>query len=150
MEYFKRLPVKYRKLFGIAFALMGIGLLWHAFSSLGNIENFLKDSVSVNGTVVELVQKIGSGGKGFTGYTYSPEVSFTTSDGEGYIAVSNFGSNPPAYSAGQEVNILYNSKNPYDIRINNFFEIWSASLVSFIMGVVFSLLGLWIVFFLHN
>jgi hypothetical protein len=66
------------------------------------------------GTVIDL-EKNGSGKKS----TYMPKIEFITDTGQKVMYVYRSGSNPPAYSIGQRVNIIYSKDNPENFIIGS-------------------------------
>ena len=146
MEYRTNLNQKNSKPAGALFILVGLCAIVASFFLSGGTQNFLKNAISTDGTVLELVESINHNSHG-SSYIYAPKISFTTKNGEEYTVVSNSGSNPPAYRVGQKVGVLYNPKNPTDFRINSFLDIWGGLLILSGIGAVFFVIGLWMVFF---
>lgn len=55
--------------------------------------------------------------------------------------MSTAGSNPPSYSKGQKVEVLYLTTEPQNAKINDFFSIWGGSVILGGLGGVFFLIG---------
>ncbi|NCC21314.1 MAG: DUF3592 domain-containing protein [Alphaproteobacteria bacterium] len=93
------------------FLLIGVGLMgggWY----LGEKQAFLEgNGVRAPGTVVELESVYSSSSDG-GGYTYYPVVRFNTREGESVRFRSGSGSNPPMYSTGEAVTVLYDPNAP--------------------------------------
>lgn len=112
---------KPRQKLGCAFALMPLGAIimagvgiWYAIVSWG----FYSKGVKVQGTVVRLASSSDSDGT-----TYSPVFSYTV-DGQQYEYESVNSSNPPSYSVGDTVTLLYDPAKPERARQNSFWELW--------------------------
>lgn len=122
------------------FTLFGLGLLCGAFLFYINTHNFLKSALTVNGTVVELVSSRSSDST-----TYRPVVEFKTLDGQLIEFTSSSGSNPPSYSRGEIVDVLYQASSPDSARINGFFSLWGGCVILGAMGAVFFAIGFGII-----
>jgi hypothetical protein len=118
------------------FTVLGAALLIGAVTSYNNVSGFLKDAVSVQGTVVKMVRS--SGGDSTT---YKPIVAFVVSEGHAVQITSNVGSNPPAYSVGDSIEVLYPPETPQDARINSFFDLWWATVFMVSMGAPLFIIG---------
>jgi hypothetical protein len=118
------------------FSLIGAGMLWGATLFYSNTSTFLEEAITAPGTVVDLVA---SHSRDST--TYRPSVEFTSRSGAPASFVSSTGSNPPSYSVGQKVEVLYRPTNPRDARINDFFTLWGGATVLGGMGFVFAGVG---------
>jgi hypothetical protein len=80
---------------------------------------------------IRMIRKTASGGR-----TLRPVVAFETQDGREITFISSFGSNPPKYSPGDTVSVLYLPDNPEEAEINDFFAIWGHIIIPSIMGSV--------------
>lgn len=99
-------------------------------------QEFLKYAVATEGTVVELVRSRSSDST-----TYSPVVQFKTQGGSIVEFTSSSGSNPPSYSKGEVVEVLYQESSPEQAKINGFFSLRGASTILGGIGSVFFLVG---------
>ncbi|MGH2710858.1 MAG: DUF3592 domain-containing protein [Actinomycetota bacterium] len=104
---------------------------------------FLESAVPAQGVVTGLVAS--SGGEG--GTVYKPVVQFTTADGQTAGFTGNVGSNPPRYSVGQTVKVLYSPTNPSDARIPGFFGMWFVPVFLGIFGAAFLGVGIFLALF---
>jgi hypothetical protein len=68
------------------------------------------------------------------GVAYAPIFSFSASDGRIYTITSSVGANPPAFSIGQAVTILYDKANPANAKIDSVGQLWFFSIFFGIMG----------------
>ena len=89
-------------LFLIGFITFGIGggLTYHQII-------FRQNAIQVPGEVINLSESCDD-----DGCAYRPTVRFTTLEGETVFYNSNYGSYPPEYEVGENVAVLYKSKNP--------------------------------------
>lgn len=118
------------------FILIGIGMLAGAFLIYKSTSSFLAEAAKAEGTVVELAQSRSSDST-----TYRPVVQFTSQNGQAIEFVSSIGSNPPSYSKGQKVEVLYHPTDPQNAKISGFFPLWGSSVFLGGMGGVFFLIG---------
>lgn len=86
-----------------------------------------------NAVVVGFHEEVASKG----GISYFPVFQFVNSmTGENVTAMGSMGTNPPRYSEGQEVEILYNPNNPTVGAIgNSFWDQWIFSIISLPLGI---------------
>ena len=103
-------------------------------------QDFLKKANIAQGTVIELVRK-----KTDKSTTYSPVILFTTKEGNEIKFTSSISSSPPSYNEGERVEVLYDPKNPKEASINSFASLWIGPLVLGVLGIVFFLIGFFIV-----
>jgi hypothetical protein len=104
-----------KKLFLILILLAaGAGFLLFGFHELSNGLDLTRNGLKTEGTVIDL-EKSGSGEKS----TYMPEVEFITDSGQKVAYVYRSGSNPPAYSIGQSVEVVYAKDDPRNFMIGS-------------------------------
>jgi hypothetical protein len=97
-------------------------------------ESFIRSSLAVDGTVVELyAHRPGHGSD-----TYAPVFTYTADDGQTYRVTSRISSNPPAFAPGQHVRVLFLKGQPGTARIGSFKQLWTAAFTCGIVGAVFS------------
>lgn len=65
-----------------------------------------------------------------------PVVEFTPAGGTARTFRDSTGSNPPAYEAGDRVEVLYPADSPEDARLNGFLSLWLLPLVFGGIGLV--------------
>ena len=118
------------------FAAIGIAMLAGALYWVQNIRTFLAQAGSAQGTVIDLVRSSSS-----SSGTWAPVVRFVTAKGEKIEFTSSTGSNPPSYSQGESVEILYDPGKPRDARINGFVALWLGPMIVGGIGSVFFLIG---------
>ncbi len=124
--------MKTMKLVTWLFLLVGAAMLIGAFLLYQNTTRFLETAVETEGVVIKLV---GSD-------TYAPVVEFLTQDGRLVQFKSSTGSNPPSYSEGETVRVLYPPERPQRARIDGIFSLWGGSMILGGMGAVFFGTGL--------
>jgi hypothetical protein len=120
------------------FPAIGIAMLAGALFWVQNIRSFLAQASTAQGTVVELVQ---SRSRSSNSSTYAPVVRFVTAKGEKIEFTSGAGSNPPSYSQGESVEVLYEPGAPRDARINGFDSLWLGPTIVGGIGSIFFLIG---------
>jgi len=119
------------------FLLVGLALLagtvWWAVST----RSFVARAAVAQGTVVALAPS--SGSKNST--VYHPVVDYVLPGGQMVEIRSSSGSNPPAYSVGEKVEVLYLPDRPREGRIRGVFSLWGGPLILGGLGLVFSGIG---------
>ena len=113
------------------FVVGGAALLGGVVMGL-HIRSFVAHAQSVPGTVVRMEQKPGSD----DGTVYHPVVEFTKVSGQ-QATLTGYGSNPPAYEAGEVVRVLYDPLDPGEARIDDFWSLWGASAGLAALGLLF-------------
>jgi hypothetical protein len=114
------------------FTLVGIGMLAGTIFFYQRTRSFVDGVETAEGTVVELNR---------SSSTYRPVVRFRDRRGEEIEFMSSTGSNPPSYSRGERVEVLYLPSRPDQAQINGFFSLWLGPLILGFLGVVFLLIG---------
>jgi hypothetical protein len=117
---------------------VGIGglftLLGH--SNLKSIRKNRATWLSIQGAVVDLVERTGSKGKTL----YAPVYRYTVSGAE-YTATSNTASTPPGYKVGDPIKLVVNPEKPGDSEvIDSSTWIFSCGLLT--MGVLVLAIGI--------
>mgnify|MGYP006195199277 FL=1 len=125
------------------FTLVGFAMLAGAFFVYNSTSSFLKDAVTAEGIVVELLVSRTS-----DSISYRPLVEFTAQNGQVIEFAPSAGSNPARYAEGEQVEVLYQAARPSDAKINDFFSLWGVALILAGMGAVFFLVGAGIIVFI--
>lgn len=134
--------MKTLKIIKYLFAIIGLGMMAGSFFLYQNTATFLESAISAEGEVVELVRSSSSSSStSGSSYTYAPVVKFKTSKGESIEFKSTTSSNPPSYTRGERVEILYTEDKPHEAKINSFFSLWGGAVIVGGIGVVFFLIG---------
>ncbi len=139
-------PQKKLNMLRIIFGISAIVLLLIAIGAAFNTNRFLEKAVATEGVVIDLVEK-GSTDSGNT--LYAPVVAFTTKEGEQVEFVSASSSYPPAYELNESIEVLYLPEKPTDAKIKGTFSLWGVSIITGILGVVFSIFPL-VLFLIGN
>ncbi|MBW4564695.1 MAG: DUF3592 domain-containing protein [Mojavia pulchra JT2-VF2] len=127
--------------FGSIFA--GIGSIFAVTGIMFgiNTHSFVGTAVSTQGTVIDLKLHLSTDSKGRSSSFYYPVVKFAPNSGEPIIFESNAGSKPPAFTKGQQVEVLYDPQKPKSAMINSWFELWFLPAMFTGMGSLFVLIG---------
>ena len=114
--------------------MLAIGAGWAIY-----VEIFLHRSVAADGSVVGLVpvQNQDDGQM-----NYAPTFTFTAADGKLYTLTSGTASNPPGFTVGQPVKVLYIKGDPSGAKLDTFWQLWFIPVVFESLGVVFTGMGL--------
>ncbi len=118
------------------FTFLGLAMLAGTLYINEDTRSFLAKATKTEGTVVQLVLSYSNHSR-----TYHPVVRFTERNGQTIEFVSSIGSNPPGYSEGEKVEVLYLPAEPYKARLNSFFSLWGASIIVGALGGIFLLIG---------
>lgn len=116
---------------GICLCLIGLG-----FGTYTSI--FLIQSVSAKGVIVDL-DEIPDAENG--NVNYAPVFTFTAEDGQTYTVRSRVASNPPSFSKGQQVKVLYRRSSPGAAKLGYFGQLWFVTLVFVGLGAAFGIPG---------
>ncbi|MDX1672512.1 MAG: DUF3592 domain-containing protein [Balneolaceae bacterium] len=104
---------------------------------------FLETALPDTGKVVALNEK-SSTSDGTTSYTYYPVVEYTPGDNENKITFEHdVGSNPPSYSVGEEVEVLYDPQDPDEAIIDAGIMNWFGAGIATILGLFFFMGGIY-------
>ncbi|HEX6614415.1 MAG TPA: DUF3592 domain-containing protein [Rhodanobacteraceae bacterium] len=129
----------------VVMLVVGVAMLAGAVYMYNDARGFLADAVHAQGTVVDL-QRTESlshdDNHTYTSVSYYPMVQFTDASGKRIEFTSGSGSNPPAYSRGDQVDVLYHADAPEKARINSFMSLWFGPLLVGGLGVVFTAIGI--------
>jgi hypothetical protein len=121
---------------GLCFLVLlvaGAGFLFFGFHELSNGMELVRSGLKTEGMVVGL-ERSGLGKKS----TYMPEIEFITDTGQTVTCTYSLGSNPPAYSVGQRVNIIYSKDDPENFIIDSNLS-FVFPLILILAGVLFVL-----------
>lgn len=126
----------------VTFLIIGFGMLVGALFWLVRQRSFVASARHAQGTVVDLEQhRSSSSSNGSSGTTYAPVVTFATPDGQTHTFVSNSSSNPPSYSRGESVSVLYDQSKPESGTIDGWFSLWGGITIVGALGAIFTLIG---------
>ena len=117
---------------GANFVLAGIvftpvGIVWWL-----NVRHFVQTAEQTEGTVIELVKNRSKEG----GSSYCPVVEYTDHLGQRHEHRANVSSNPPHFSVGDKVQILYDQNNPDSAMINHWLYLYFSSVLFVFLGAV--------------
>lgn len=120
----------------VIFTLVGFGMLAGAFFAFQSTSTFRETATAKPGVVTDLIRSRSSDSN-----AYYPIVRFEYEPGRPMEFQSSSGSNPPGYSRGEEVRVLFAPGEPESARIDGFFSLWGAALIVGSIGGVFFLVG---------
>lgn len=119
------------------FAVIGLGMLLGAAAVRSHTASFVARATRTQGTVTALVSQRSTGNNSVS---YRPVVRFQAGE-QRIVFSSSVASNPPAYSVGETVEVLYLESNPYDAKIDSFSSLWFFPALLGAMGAIFLALG---------
>ena len=131
------------QLLGGIFGLVGVISIAIGSFAARKTRRFLTRAKATRGTVVHLVMRSSTDSEdGSISYAYYPIIKFMAQTGEDIEFESSSGSNPPMYTVGQPVEILYDPQDPHRAKIHSFFDLWLATTLFLGVGGVFTVVGL--------
>ncbi|MEH2117639.1 DUF3592 domain-containing protein [Nostoc sp.] len=110
---------KFSRIFGSIFGGVGSIIAVTGIIIGLNTRSFVTSAIPAQGTIIDLVQRSSTDSKGSSSYVYYPVVKFTARSGESTVFEADTGSNPPEFTKGQQVEILYSPQKPDSARINS-------------------------------
>jgi hypothetical protein len=115
----------FQKVFG--FVLLGLS----AFLLTVSLVFYLNSEV-VSGEIIEL--KIIQGSNMHAAETYAPKYRYTIKD-KTYEKISSSNASPPKFKVRQKITVRYLASDPNNSQINEFFELFGGSIITFCMGI---------------
>ncbi|MEW6443233.1 MAG: DUF3592 domain-containing protein [bacterium] len=128
--------MKVLRIVGVIFGAAGLVLLASAAVTYNSTRGFVAASALATGTVVDLV--LDSGG---SGSVYFPVIRFAAANGEPVEFRSDFGSNPPSFGKGEQVQVRYDPAHPSHASVDSFSSLWFLTILFSGMGSVFACAG---------
>ncbi len=131
----------YSKNIGPKGAVYILAFMAFVFSAVGGaflyftIE-FNKNAMPVTGWVVDVSAHYNDGST-----TYKPTISYIDENGFKQTGQTNMSSSSYNYPRGAEVNILYDTRNPGEVRINTWFSLWGFPLIFLGVGIVLAIVA---------
>lgn len=122
---------------GVVFSLVGSLLVVIGLFILARTRVFISKSREVKGTVIRMVSSFGSEG----GTVYAPVFKFTTLQGQVVEVEEKVFSNPPEFTQGQVVDILYDPENPSRARVKKWFNLYFVPILLGGLGIIFGGIG---------
>jgi len=122
------------KRFALYVCLAGGVLMLAAIVWCMRIDHFRNQAIVTQGTVIAFTKPLSENRTSYdsrpktTTPTYAPVVRFLTQEGRSVEFTSKSGTNPPRYSEGDTVEVLYSSSSPEKATINDFSSLRKKSL----------------------
>ncbi len=121
------------------FLLMGPLFLGGALISAHRTQQFLRESVTVQGRIVALKQVRSTRDNSLT---YAPVFRFDVPGWHFTTVISHTSSNPPAFKPGEAVTVHYRQGHPEDAVIDSFGQLWLGDVVFGSVGAFFTAISL--------
>lgn len=125
----------------LVFLLVGIVLLTKAVRHAQRTRAFLTSARESTGEVIALEETPPQQPGADQDETYRPVVVFTAENGQRVRFESMASSNPPRYSVGDQVPVLYDPERPSDARIRSFHDLWFMPALLGGLGLAFTVVG---------
>lgn len=124
-------------LLGVIFGLVGGLLFVIAVFVFVHTRMFIGRAQEVKGTVVRMVYRHSSEGGG----GYSPVYQFRTITGQTIEVQDGLSSNPPMFTEGQIIDVLYDPENPQKARIKRWMSLYFLPALLGGLGMIFGGVG---------
>ncbi|RFA25573.1 hypothetical protein CAI21_18785 [Alkalilimnicola ehrlichii] len=122
------------------FLFIGLSALVGAGVTGYNSYRFVTTAEPTVGVVLEVRREIGRDSDGNQTVRYYPVVRYQGPNGMATYR-SRSGSSSPRFSVGELVPMLYDPANPRNVRMDDFFDLWTATVLFSVFGVIFTLVG---------
>jgi len=103
---------------------LGLILLYYAYQNYTKTTNLISHGVKTTATVSNLIQVNSD-----DGYTYKAVFEFMDRNENSYQLTSTVSSNPPMYKVGERVKVVYNAKDPEEVKVVSFWGLYQWSVV---------------------
>ncbi|MGC1276424.1 MAG: DUF3592 domain-containing protein [Planctomycetaceae bacterium] len=124
---------KMQRAAGRLFLVVGVGLLIVSASSGISTARFLHGSSIAQGSVIAIVDEQDAEGD----FSLRPRIVFETAEGQRAEFESRQRSNRSPYRVHDLVEVVYDPYRPTHAEINTVFNLWSVSIISFLVGASF-------------
>ncbi len=126
------------KYVGPIFTAIGVGVLaLGVYLGMERVD-FLETALQADGEVIQLNER-----RSDDSYVYYPVVSFILPDTDRTLTFEHdSGSNPPSYSVGEQVPVLYDPDNPQQAIIDAGLLNYMGAGIASLLGVIFALVGI--------
>ncbi len=114
-------------LLGFIFLLAGVGLMVSSFI-------FKSNALEATATVVSIEKNYSDEGSA----TYQPTFRFLDAEGSKHRAQTSMSSSGYNYKIGERVDILYDQRDPSNIRVDSWFSVWGFGAI---FAVFFGIFG---------
>jgi hypothetical protein len=128
----------WRRVFSRACLTVGPCFLAIALGFVIHTSVFLHYSIATSGNIISMASNHDNESNSLN---FAPVFAFSTKDGRMYTLTSDVYSNPPAYTVGQTVTVLYEQKNPAGAKLRSFWQLWLFPVVFGILGGVATCIG---------
>jgi len=117
--------------------IIGLALLTLGIISFGRARRLMTNGSLVQATVVENIPSRGSEG----GTMYTPLMEYSI-NGRVRSFSPTASANPPAYTIGEKVSLIYDPNNSHDIRIRSYWGVYLGSNILLAMALPMVLIGI--------
>ncbi len=118
------------------FLLLGCVLAYFSYQQYQKTQQLLVDGIRTVGIVKHMVIT-----QDDDGAMYSPVFEFTDRANQDHEFKSNIRSRPPAYEVGERVKLVYERKNPSNVKVVSFWGLYAASIILAMVAAPLLILG---------
>ena len=118
------------------FLFLGCALAYFSYQQYQKTQHLLQDGIRTVGIVKRMVIT-----QDDDGTMYSPVFEFTDRANKDHEFKSNISSRPPAYEVGEKVKLVYERKNPDNVKVVSFWGLYAASVIMAMVAAPLLILG---------
>lgn len=133
--------MKTLKILKYIFVTLGIIFLSITYYTYNNSKNFEENALTATGVVEDVLLADNNKNPG-----YVPAISFKTEEGKTIYFISSVSSNPPEYSKGDKVEVLYEASKPEQAKVKGLFSVWGATIIFGFLGFITFSCGCFVIF----
>lgn len=123
---------KNTRIVGIVFRIVGLIFLMVGAVLTYMTYDFMEYSVATTGTVISVSENYSDDG----GVTYRPTIRFVDNTGSKRQAKTFISSSGYNFPIKSDVDILYDTRDPTSLRLDNWFETWGFGIIFLASGIV--------------
>lgn len=110
--------------------ISGSYMLYRAIEENEEANILLKSGVETDAIVIENVKD-----QTHEGSSYRPKFEYHDRFGSTRNALGDMGSNPPAYSVGEKVRLVYNPNDFDQVKVKSYWGLHGATVMSLLLGI---------------
>lgn len=98
--------------------------MYYAYQHYTKTTNLISHGVKTTATVTDLLEVVGDDSS-----TYKAVFEFMDRNENSYQLTSSVSSNPPMHKLGDRVKVIYNAKDPNEVKVVSFWGLYAWSVV---------------------
>jgi len=134
--------LKFKIIFLLIFCLPGVAIVGYSITLVTKTMNLIDSGLLETGVIVKYERPRYQGRKARPGSSLCPVVQYHYSNKAHVFADDWCSKSPENFPAGSVVPVVFDPEFPETARINNFWELHGASLISALIGIPWLLIGI--------